>query len=149
MQLGHDNGRCPFPALKSTNFEILDLSGQHTISVYFCGCFGALHEHVQLLWTEWFPASISQPNSAFTFDMLDTFQLINLQGKLSAYNFYQSLIHKTDNLGILPCVDEKSMGTGPRVSSLAISCFLFLTMACRIAMSNSYPLFEYGTTSKC
>lgn len=121
MQLGHDGAHCPFPVQKSTDFEILDVSGQHTITVWFCGCFGAPHERVQLLRTEWFPASTYQPNSAFTFDVLDTFQLINLQGKLSAHDFYQSLIHKTDNLGILQRADEKSTGTGPRVSSHTMS----------------------------
>ncbi|KAF7965909.1 hypothetical protein HWV62_40974 [Athelia sp. TMB] len=114
VHLGHDGSQCPSPTLKSTDFEILDLSGQHTITVYFCGCFGAPHERIQLLRTKWFPASTSQPNSAFTFDVLNTFQLISLQGKLSAYDFYQALMHKTDNLGITRRVDEKSTATGPR-----------------------------------
>ncbi|KAF7982533.1 hypothetical protein HWV62_28158 [Athelia sp. TMB] len=114
LQLGHDGGQCPCPGLKSTDFEVLGVSGQHTITLWFCGCLGAPRERVQLLRSEWFPASTEQPNSAFTFDVLNTFQLISLQGKLSAYDFYLSLVHKIDNLGILRRADEKSTATGPR-----------------------------------
>jgi hypothetical protein len=56
---------------------------------------------MQLLQSTWFPASLDRPQTAFTFDVLDTFQLLNLQGKISAYDFYYSLDHKTDNTGTL------------------------------------------------
>jgi hypothetical protein len=46
------------------------------------------------------PASLDRPKSAFTFDVLDTFQLLTLQGKTSAYDYYYSLAHKTDNTGL-------------------------------------------------
>jgi len=38
--------------------------------------------------------------SAFTFDVLNTFHLLTLQGKVIAYDFYSALQHKTDNTGI-------------------------------------------------
>jgi len=46
------------------------------------------------------PASIDHPKSAFTFDVLDTFHLLTLQGKTSAYDYYYSLAHKSDNTGL-------------------------------------------------
>ncbi|KZP18044.1 hypothetical protein FIBSPDRAFT_717468, partial [Athelia psychrophila] len=106
IQLGHDGQDCPAPAplTKSTDFEVIDTSGQHTVTISFCGCpgFGVSHYHprIQLLRMQWLPATTDRPNTAFTFDVLNTFQLLSLQGKLSAYDFYQSLVHKTDNLGI-------------------------------------------------
>lgn len=60
---------------------------------------------------------MERPNSAFTFDVLNTFQLLNLQGKLSAHDFYQALVHKTDNLGISRRADDGALNTGLRVSS--------------------------------
>ncbi|KIM74801.1 hypothetical protein PILCRDRAFT_35888, partial [Piloderma croceum F 1598] len=78
----------------------VNVNGIHTITLQFCGCVGAPHPHNQLLAASWFPASLDQPQTAFTFDVLDTFQLLNLQGKFSAFNFYYSLDHKTDNTGV-------------------------------------------------
>lgn len=95
-----DGPVCAHPVFKSTTFEVLDLTGQHTVTISFCGCSGAPHQRVQLLRLGWFPATTNRPNTAFTFDLLNTFQLINLQGKLSVYDFYQSLLHKTDNMGV-------------------------------------------------
>lgn len=117
IQLGHDDGTdCAAPVAKSIDFEVLDISGQHTVTISFCGCPGAPHPRVQLLRAQWFPASMSRPNSAFTFDVLNTFQLLNLQGKISAYDFYQSLMHKTDNLGI-----SRSKGKGTSTTNLRVS----------------------------
>jgi hypothetical protein len=45
------------------------------------------------------PASLERPRSAFTFDVLDTFHLLTLQGKISAFDFYYALEHKSDNTG--------------------------------------------------
>lgn len=40
---------------------------------------------------------MARPKSGFTFDVLNTFHLLTLQGKVSAYDFYSTLQHKTDN----------------------------------------------------
>jgi hypothetical protein len=98
VQLGHAN--CPCPAAVIPDFVVVDMSGQHTINLSFCECVGAPHRRVQLLHASWFPTSFERPRTAFTFDILNLFQLITLQGKLSAYNYYYSLVHKTDKLGV-------------------------------------------------
>lgn len=118
IQLGHDGADCAAPAAKSTDFEVLDTSGQHTITLSFCGCPGAPHPRVQLLRSQWFPATTNRPNSAFTFDVLNMFQLLNLQGKISAYDFYESMMRKTDNLGISRCKVKGASTTPLRVSPL-------------------------------
>lgn len=65
-----------------------------------------------------FPASPDRPHTAFTFDVLNTFQLLNLQGKLSVYNFYHSLVYKTDNLGISE--QEHTRRTGQKMGTKGI-----------------------------
>lgn len=77
------------------------MTGQHTITLSFCDCNGCPPRRFQLLRMQWFPGTVDRPRTAFTFDCLNTFQLINLQGKLSAYDYYLSLMRKSDNLGVL------------------------------------------------
>jgi hypothetical protein len=98
--MGHEGDPCPYPDHSIKNFTVVDVSGIHAITLRFCGYVGALHPRNQLLAASWFPASLDRPQTAFTFDVLDTFQLLNLQGKISAFDFYYSLDHKTDNTGV-------------------------------------------------
>jgi hypothetical protein len=48
--------------------------------------------------TRWFPATFNRPMTAFTFDCLDTFHELTLQGKTPLYDFYHMVLHKTDSL---------------------------------------------------
>lgn len=104
IQLGHRSpSSCPCPGPIHKDFVIVDLSGIHTIDVRFCACHntsGGSASYVQLLRFCCFPSTITKPQSAFTFDVLNTFHLLTLQGKVSAYEFYSALQHKTDNTGL-------------------------------------------------
>jgi CxC2 like cysteine cluster associated with KDZ transposases len=97
VHLGHNGHRCPYSHESINDFTIVDISGIHTVTLRLCACPNAPHARTQLLMSSLLPASLDRPQSAFTFDVLDTFQLLNLQGKISAYDFYYSLDHKTDN----------------------------------------------------
>lgn len=104
VQLGHDGANCPSPSLVQVDFVVLDLSGLHLMNVRHCECHhlaGGSRHHTQFLRLQWFPSTVQRPRSAFTFDVLDTFHLMTLQGKLSAYDFYHSLVRKTDNTGLI------------------------------------------------
>ena len=83
---------------------IADLSGIHVVDIQFCACLDAtgtaLSHYIQLLRFSCFPSTTARPQSAFTFDILNTFHLLTLQGKVSAYDFYSALEHKTDNTRI-------------------------------------------------
>lgn len=94
--IGHETGSCPNPGPFIEDFTVVDTSGIHVLPVSFCQCLGRPHVRVQLLRTGWFPASLKQPRSAFTFDCLETFQLLNLQGKLSAHDFCKTLDQISD-----------------------------------------------------
>ena len=47
----------------------------------------------------WYPASFNRPRTAFTFDLLETYHKVTLQGKLNLYDFYLAIMQKTDNQG--------------------------------------------------
>jgi hypothetical protein len=103
LQLGHNGSPCPSPGALQTNFTVVDVSGIHQINLRYCECHhvvGGSRSHIQLLRARWYPSTVAYPRNAFTFDLLDTFHLITLQGKLSAYDFYNALHHKSDNTGL-------------------------------------------------
>ena len=100
VNLGHAGDCCPTPA-DPQRLLVVDLSGHHTISVRFCKCSkdGFLENFRQLLRVSWYPASTLRPQTVFTFDLLDTYHKVSLQGKLNLYDFYNAIMQKTDNCG--------------------------------------------------
>lgn len=77
------------------------MSGYHFVRVRFCACSHSsfLEPFRQLLRFDWYPASILRPKTAFTFDLMDTYHKVSMQGKLNLYDFYNSIMQKTDNRG--------------------------------------------------
>ena len=102
IQLGHEGDHCPQPSTINHGFTMVDTTGIHTINLAFCNCLSPLplHEQTQLLWASWLPASWDRPQMAFTFDMLNSFQLLNVQGKTSAFDFYEALEQKLNGAGL-------------------------------------------------
>jgi hypothetical protein len=103
VQLGHGGAPCPCPSPAPPDFCIFDISGIHLVNVDFCGCRIdglALHPRIQLLRAGWFPATFNRPKTAFTFDTLETFHELTLQGKTTIYDFYHTIQRKTDNLKV-------------------------------------------------
>ena len=100
INLGHPTDICPV-APDIRRIFVIDLSGYHFVCVRFCACSRSsfLEPYRQLLRFGWFPASQLRPKTAFTFDLLDTYHKISLQGKLNLYDFYTSTMQKTDNCG--------------------------------------------------
>lgn len=99
VNLGHAGLPCPQPLAEIKSFTVVDLSGVHSIDLCYCGCQGAPERRIQLLRQGWFPASMKLPETAFTFDFLNTFHLVNLQSKTALYDFWLAILHKTDNAG--------------------------------------------------
>jgi hypothetical protein len=76
----------------------------HNIEAQFCGCYGSVGgspNRIQLLRSGLLSPTHVRPISAFTFDVLETFHLLTLQGKTNAYDFYLTLAHKSDNTGLV------------------------------------------------
>ena len=100
--LGHQHTPCPSSGPRTQTILVIDVNGVHRLSVQFCMCTDDaqwVEKYRQLLRVGWYPASFKQPKTAFTFDVLDTYHKIALQGKLNLYDFYSSILQKTDNCG--------------------------------------------------
>ena len=82
---------------------VVHTNGLHRIRLQYCACDNLLAAGdgvQQLLRHELYPATTNSPSTCFTFRLLDTFQILTLQSKINAYDFYQSLEHLTDNAGL-------------------------------------------------
>jgi hypothetical protein len=104
IHLGHNGNTCPLPGAFHKDFVVMATTGIHHVDVQFCGCYseiGASHPCLQLLRAELLPSSVDRPTGAFTFDVLNSFHLLTLQGMTSAYDYCISISRKTDNLGLL------------------------------------------------
>lgn len=101
IHIGHAYGACPAPELLNDTFVVMDMTGIHYLRLQYCGCSqgGHLESYQQLLREAWYPASFERPRTAFTFDLLDTYHKLTLQGKLNLYDFYFGILHKTNNHG--------------------------------------------------
>ncbi|KAG1776212.1 hypothetical protein EV702DRAFT_949728, partial [Suillus placidus] len=81
-----------------SNLVIVHSTGVYSHRVSWCQCPGAEKDrHLHLLKARLFSASITRPQSAFTFDVLDNFLIDALECKTSAMSFYQKLCRFTDN----------------------------------------------------
>ncbi|KAF9777745.1 hypothetical protein BJ322DRAFT_1015458 [Thelephora terrestris] len=97
--IGHHHTSCP-SAENVQQILVTDLSGAHHINIQFCLCKeapGWVGHYRQLLRIGWYPTSFDRPKTAFTFNLLDTYHKLTLQGKLDFYDFYSSILQKTDN----------------------------------------------------
>lgn len=89
--------------------QIVHTSGVHDIRVSFCGCRAGASwqsvdslQHNQLLRARIFPATVTQPASAVTFECLNDFHILTTQGKLTGMDYYETLVRLTDNTGVDP-----------------------------------------------
>ncbi|KAG1743676.1 uncharacterized protein EDB91DRAFT_1081059 [Suillus paluster] len=81
-----------------SNLVIVHSTGVYSHSVSWCQCPGAEKaHHLDLMKARLFPASLTRPQSAFTFDVLDNFLIDALECKTSAMSFYQKLRRFTNN----------------------------------------------------
>jgi hypothetical protein len=84
------------------NLLIIDANGWHKLRVGFCTCGASTswcERYRQLLRMHWYPASFNRPRTAFSFDLLETYHKVTLQGKLNLYDFYLAIMQKSDNQG--------------------------------------------------
>ena len=68
----------------------------------------------------WYPASFRRPKTVFTFDVLDSYHKHTLQGKVNLYDYYSSIIQKTDNCGQKRVIVSQNF---PRVRVLLLTSF--------------------------
>ena len=76
---------------------VVDISGVHQLHIGWCHCKGTPGADVQLLNSCLFPATISNPSTAFTFGLLDYFHIDSVECKTSAMSFFSKLRRLTNN----------------------------------------------------
>jgi hypothetical protein len=102
IQVGHLLGvACPNPAHWAGDpFVIIDTDMIHTVNLDFCTCGASTQSRtVQLLRSGLFPATVDKPRTAVTFRALEV-ELLSYVSKISAFEFYHSVSHLTNNTGI-------------------------------------------------
>lgn len=100
--IGHQHLPCPSSKPSFRKILVIDLNGAHRVNVQFCACTQSskwVEPYRQLLRVRWYPASFDRPKTAFTFDLLDAYHKLTLQGKLNVYDFYTAIIQRTYNCG--------------------------------------------------
>ncbi|KAJ3717417.1 hypothetical protein C8R42DRAFT_566472, partial [Lentinula raphanica] len=97
IPLGHDGDLCP-RASRPLHMTLVDNeTGVHATKVAFCGCSDS-NKWRQLMDADFFPATVAEPQTAFTFGTLRHWQLMTLQSKITAYDYIRALRRKTDNV---------------------------------------------------
>ncbi|KAF8867909.1 hypothetical protein BD779DRAFT_1463136, partial [Infundibulicybe gibba] len=77
---------------------ILDNKGIFSVGLDFCACGqGTQSRPLQLLRARLFPATTSNPQSAATFRVLETLEILSYTSKVLVFEFYQALSRSTDN----------------------------------------------------
>jgi len=100
-QVGHADRACPFPLAGPKHFVVFDITGPHLVTFNYCNCGQQpLSSWTQLLCERWFPATLSRPQTVFTFDCLEQFHELTLQGKTNLYDYYHTLLRRADNANI-------------------------------------------------
>ena len=101
VQLGHPIGStCTNPRANAKSFFILHINGVHEVTVNFCDCdkkSDTGNWRVQCLRREWFPATQKNPETCFTFRVMEHFHLQTLQAKTTAHDYCIALAKLTDS----------------------------------------------------
>ncbi|KAG1782095.1 hypothetical protein EV702DRAFT_1041810 [Suillus placidus] len=113
ISLGHNGNPCPCQDYKGDDIYLfadadaedaddipgrVDKSGIHTHKIKYYTCADAPTADIQLCQMGLFPASFTQPKTAFTFGVLDDFLLDNLECGMSAMNYYNKLRRMTTSV---------------------------------------------------
>lgn len=104
IQLRHPPGvPCSNPEKAwGDDFVIISSHTIDEVGLDYCNCESAKPRPVQLLRMRLYPATGTNPRSAATFSALRRFAHMTLESKCSAYEFYNSLAHETNNTGLDP-----------------------------------------------
>ncbi|KAG8818805.1 hypothetical protein FRC19_010305 [Serendipita sp. 401] len=96
FKIRHDNGgSCPNPRSLGL-LTVIHTNGFHEVEFEACSCTD-MPLDIQLFRQRLFPASIHSPKTLFSFETLEYFRMLHLEGKVSAHVFMESLTRLTTN----------------------------------------------------
>ncbi|KAJ7595288.1 hypothetical protein C8J56DRAFT_1115038 [Mycena floridula] len=98
--LGHNGARCSncIATHPGRRLTVVHTNGVHKLHVLFCMCKDAVSESDQLFHAQLFPGTLTLPQTAFTFDVLNQFHIHTNESKKAAYDFHGALQRLTDNV---------------------------------------------------
>ncbi|KAJ6503466.1 hypothetical protein C8R47DRAFT_969052 [Mycena vitilis] len=100
-QLGHAGLPCIYPAAETRTMTVIHTNGIHQVRYQYCNCtrshaLGEYNNLSQLLRNRWYPATITEPTTCATFNVLELFRLLNVVGNTNCHDFMGSLERLTD-----------------------------------------------------
>ncbi len=80
IHLGHEGKPCPHASTTDGDifFHIVDNNGMHDTRLHFCACLPQVDHASQLLKHKLFPATMLRPKMAFTFCVLDFYNILHV-----------------------------------------------------------------------
>lgn len=104
-QLGHRVGeKCKTPST-AVDLTLFDIAGVETVCIHYCYCGEPGKQQaprIQLLRMRWFPATLKQPGTAFTFRLLDFLHKLQTRSKTNLYDIYATLVSVHNAAGLSP-----------------------------------------------
>lgn len=99
IQLGHDGTPCPSPRLSTFISTVLHTNGIHSVCIDNCACQEGQNVNItaQYLRLGLWPATVFQPRTAVTIQLLEFYHQLTLQSKVNLYDFYWTLSRLTSN----------------------------------------------------
>ncbi|KAG2018133.1 hypothetical protein CC2G_007583 [Coprinopsis cinerea AmutBmut pab1-1] len=103
--ISHDDNDCTFGAKPegshlgdSKTLVVVHTNGIHQIPFVFCYCEDSPDDDIQLLRMGFYPATQKDVKTVFTFAVMDTYLLENLECYTSAFHFYSKLRRLTNEV---------------------------------------------------
>ncbi|KAG6819393.1 hypothetical protein H0H93_012240 [Arthromyces matolae] len=107
FQVGHNgSGRCMFATPAHKDLMVIHVNGIHHVLIDYCSCSSAYEPYQQLLDAALYPGTPLEPQTCATFTVLRQFHTMNLQGKISAFDYYKALELMTDANGMIKLRDR-------------------------------------------
>lgn len=118
VHLGHGGAACPAPLGEARVLHVVHTSGIQDAKFAFCGCFKTCvddnNTYLQLFRARLFPATHQRPRTVVTFACLNDAHLLGNQGKLTASDYYLTLVRLSDNTDLNPPKVSFSVKLRPR-----------------------------------
>lgn len=103
LHLGGHSPSSPCLGIRvAEEFTILDVAGIHKLTMVVCNCQHRRSLVEQLLRARLWPATVGNPRTAVTFELLKFFQLLSFMSKVSVEEYYHGSEQMTDNTGTKP-----------------------------------------------
>jgi hypothetical protein len=124
VSVGHPGGAiCPSFKPGISTFTVIHVNGLHRIHLDYCACNDCpLQLWQQLMRAQWWPATVTDPQTVATFECLRHFEKVNCSGHITATGYYRALAHMTDCTGLteLPVCSPLSRTLSKLILSLGL-----------------------------